>query len=406
MAGMLPARIGRVSERERADVVIVGGAIIGSAVATFLAARPDFDGRIVVVERDPTFRTSSTTLSAASIRQQFSTPLNVEISRFGVEVLKHLDRYLAVDGEVPEIDFVENGYLFLATDAGRDILEANHALHRSLDVPVALLSAQELHERFDWLNTDGLAGGSLGLADEGWFDAYALLQGFRRKHRSFGVVERIGEVVGLEREGDRLTGVRLADDAVIDASWVVNAAGPRAASVAEMAGVDLPVRPRKRHVYHFESPASLGAAPLTIDPTGVYVRPEGDNYICGYSPRDGEEDPDTLDLAADRRPFESFVWPTLSHRIPAFDQLRLLDTWAGHYEVNTVDHNAIVGPHPVIANFLFANGFSGHGLQQSPAVGRGLAEWIATGRYETLDLSPFAFDRIARNEPIRELNVV
>jgi sarcosine oxidase len=220
------------------------------------------------------------------------------------------------------------------------------------------------------------------------------------------VVERIGEVVGLERDGDRLMGVRLDDGSVISASWVVNAAGPRAASVAEMAGVDLPVRPRKRHVYHFESPADLGAAPLTIDPTGVYVRPEGDNYICGFSPRDGEEDPDTLDLTADRRPFESFVWPTLARRIPAFDHLRLLDTWAGHYEVNTVDHNAIVGPHPVIANFLFANGFSGHGLQQSPAVGRGLAELIATGRYETLDLSPFAFDRIARDEPIRELNVV
>jgi FAD-dependent oxidoreductase domain-containing protein 1 len=391
---------------DRADVVIVGGAIIGSSVATFLAARPDFDGRIVVVERDPTFRTSSTTLSAASIRLQFSTPLNVEISRFGVGFLKHLDRYLSVDGRVPEVDFVENGYLFLATDAGRDILERNHAVHRSLDVPVALLSAAELRQRFPWLATDDLAGGSLGLADEGWFDAYALLQGFRRKHRSLGVVERVGEVVGLERDGDRLAGVRLDDGSVVEASWVVNAAGPRAASVAAMADVELPVRPRKRHVYHVTAPVSLGAAPLTIDPTGVYVRPEGDNYICGYSPREGEEDPDTLDLAADRRPFESFVWPTLAHRVPAFDRLRLLDTWAGHYEVNTVDHNAIVGPHPVVANFLFANGFSGHGLQQSPAVGRGLAEWIATGRYETLDLSPFAFDRIAANEPIRELNVV
>ncbi|MEO7295843.1 MAG: FAD-binding oxidoreductase, partial [Candidatus Limnocylindria bacterium] len=198
----------------------------------------------------------------------------------------------------------------------------------------------------------------------------------------------------------------LADGTVIGADWVVNAAGPRAATVAALAGVELPVRPRKRHVYHVEAPISLGAAPLTIDPSGVYFRPEGASYLCGFSPRDGDADPDVLDLATDRKPFESFVWPTLAHRVPAFDRLRLLDTWAGHYEVNTLDANAIIGPHPVISNLLFANGFSGHGLQQAPAVGRGLAEWIATGRYETLDLRPLGYDRIIRDEPLRELNIV
>jgi sarcosine oxidase len=395
-----------MNAEDRADVVIIGGAIIGSAVATFLADRPDFDGRIVVVERDPTFRTSSTTLSAASIRLQFSTPLNIEISRFGVEVIKHLDRYLTVDGTVPEVDFVENGYLFLATDAGLATLERNHALQRELEVAVTILGRAELGARFAWLHTDDLAAGSLGLADEGWFDAYALLQGFRRRARSLGVVERVGEVVGIERDGNRVTGVRLTDGSAIGADWVVNAAGPRASDIAGMAGIELPVRPRKRHVYHFEAPVSLGAAPLTIDPSGVYVRPDGVNYIVGFSPREGDPDPDTLDLATNRAAFESFVWPTLAHRVPAFDQLRLLDTWAGHYEVNTLDANAIIGPHPVIANLLFANGFSGHGLQQAPAVGRGLAEWIASGHYETIDLRPLGFDRIARGEPIRELNVV
>jgi FAD-dependent oxidoreductase domain-containing protein 1 len=400
------ASIGPVSQTERADVVIVGGAIIGSSVATFLAMRPDFDGRIVVVERDPTFRTSSTTLSAASIRLQFSTPLNIEISRFGVELISHLDRYLAVGGEVPEVDFVENGYLFLATDAGLATLEHNHAVQRALDVPVALLTPAELRSRFAWLHTEDLAGGSLGLASEGWFDAYALLQGFRRRARALGVEERTGEVVGLERDGDRIGAVRLADGSTLEAGWVVDAAGPRAAEVAAMAGIELPVRPRKRFVYHVEAPVSLGAAPLTIDPSGVYVRPEGPSYITGYSPHDDQPDPDTLDLVVDRSPFEELVWPTLAHRIPAFDRLRLVDAWAGHYEVNTLDHNAIVGPHPTLTNLLFANGFSGHGLQQAPAVGRGLAEWIATGRYETLDLSPLGYERIERNEPIRELNVV
>jgi len=395
-----------MSGSERADVVIVGGAIIGSSVATFLAGRPDFDGRIVVVERDTTFRTSSTTLSAASIRLQFSTPLNVQISQFGVEFLKSLDRYLAVDGEVPEIDLVENGYLFLATDAGLPTLEHNHAVQRELGVPVELLTPAELKARFDWMRTDDVAAASLGLAGEGWFDAYALLQGVRRKARSLGVEERVGEAVDVLVDGDRVAGVRLADGSSIEADWVVNAAGPRAAEVAAMVGVDLPVRPRKRIVYHLESPVSLGAAPLTIDTNGVYFRPEGPAYVSGWSPRAGEADPDTLDLTADRAPFESLIWPTLAHRVPAFDQLRLLDAWAGHYEVNTLDHNAIVGPHPRLRNFILANGFSGHGLQQAPAVGRGLAEWIATGRYETLDLSPLGYERIERNEPIRELAVI
>ena len=395
-----------MSQPDRADVVIVGGAIVGSAVATFLASHPGFDGRIVVIERDPSFRTASTTLSAASIRLQFSTPLNIEISRFGLDVVRHTDRYLAVDGAAPDVDFIEAGYLFLATAAGLPVLEANHAVQRALDVPVALLSPAELGGRFPWMRTDDIAGASLGLANEGWFDAYALLQGFRRRAKSLGVEERVGEVIGLDCAAGRVERVRLADGSAIATDWVVNAAGPRAADVAGFAGIDLPVRPRKRLVFHFEAPVNLGPAPLTIDPSGLYFRPEGPSYLAGFSPLAGDTDPDTLDLDVDRSRFESFVWPALAHRVPAFDELRLLDAWAGHYEVNTVDHNAIVGPHPDLGNLLFANGFSGHGLQQAPAVGRGIAEWIATGRYETIDLSPLGYGRIARNEPIRELNVI
>ncbi len=392
---------------ERADVVIVGGAIVGSSVATFLAQRPDWSGRIAVVERDLTYRTASTTLSAASIRLQFSTPLNIEISRFGVQLIKNLDRWLGVDGDPPpEIDFVEGGYLFLATQAGMPILRQNHEVQRQHDVQVVLLDPDELRARFPWLATDRLAGGSLGLADEGWFDAYALLQAFRRKARSLGVEYVAGTVERIERDGSVITGVRLADGRRIATDLVVNAAGPRAAEVASMVGVELPVHPRKRHVYHFDCRTKLGPAPLTIAPSGVYFRPEGDAWIGGYSPREGEQDPDTLDLDVDRKRFDDFIWPELARLVPAFESVRLLDAWAGHYEVNTVDHNAVIGPHPELPGFLFANGFSGHGLQQAPAVGRGLAEWIATGRYESLDLSPLGYERIRANQPIRELNVV
>ena len=249
-------------------------------------------------------------------------------------------------------------------------------------------------------------GGSLGLADEGWFDAYALLQAFRRKARTLGVEYVAGEVEAIERDGSAIAGVRLADGRRIGTELVVNAAGPRAASVAAMVGAELPVRPRKRFVYHFDCRERLGMAPLTIAPSGVYFRPEGESWIAGYSPREGEVDPDTLDLEVDRSRFDDFVWPELARRVPAFESVRLLDAWAGHYEVNTLDHNAVIGPHPDLPGFLFANGFSGHGLQQAPAVGRGLAEWIATGRYETLDLSPLGYERVLNNQPIRELNVV
>ena len=396
-----------MSGSERADVVIVGGAIVGSAVATFLALRADWDGRVVVVERDPTYRTSSTTLSAASIRLQFSTPLNIEISRFGISLIKDLDRWLGVPGAPrPEIDFVEGGYLFLATPAGLPVLEANHAVQRAHGVNVALLDPGELRRRFPWMAVEDVAGGSLGLSDEGWFDAHALLQAFRRRARALGVTYMSGEVVGVERDGSTVRSVRLADGRSIRAGVVVNAAGPRAAEVADMAGIDLPVRPRKRFVYHFDCRARLGPAPLTINPGGVYFRPEGPAWIGGYSPREGDADPDTLDLDVNREPFETVVWPELARRVPAFESLRLLDAWAGHYEVNTLDHNAVIGPHPEVPGFLFANGFSGHGLQQAPAVGRGLAEWIATGAYETLDLSPLGYARILRNDPVRELNVV
>jgi sarcosine oxidase len=396
-----------VSNADRADVVIVGGAIVGSSVATFLARRPDWRGRVIVVERDLTYRTSSTTLSAASIRLQFSTELNIEISRFGVQLIKHLDEWLGVEGQdPPDVDFVEGGYLFLATQAGRAVLEHNHAIQRAHDVPVALLSPADIQERFPWMRVDDLAGGSLGLSDEGWFDAYALLQAFRRKARSLGIEYVAGEVAGIDCADGRVAGVTLADGQRIACDWLVNAAGPRAASVAAMIGAELPVRPRKRFVYHFDCRADVRGAPLTIDTTGIYFRPEGPSFIGGYSPRSGEEDPDTLDLEVDRQPFEHVVWPALAHRVPAFEAIRLLDAWAGHYEVNTLDHNAVIGPHPDVPNFLFANGFSGHGLQQAPAVGRGLAEWIATGRYETLDMTPLGYERVLRDEPVRELNVV
>ncbi|WP_207484723.1 NAD(P)/FAD-dependent oxidoreductase [Arenibaculum pallidiluteum] len=389
---------------QRYDVVIVGGGAIGSAVAYFLAAEKGFGGSVAVIERDPSYAGASSALSASSIRQQFSTPGNIAMSRFGLEFLK--SDALALDGETPDLGLREDGYLYLATAAGRGVLERNHAVQRAAGADVALLEPAALADRFPWISTEGVALASLGLSGEGWFDGYGLLQAFRRKARALGVDYLTAEAVGIERERGRVAAVRLADGRRIGCGTLVNAAGPHARAVAAMAGLELPVAPRRRSVFVFECRDALPGCPLVIDTSGVWFRPEGTRFICGTSPAEGEPDPDTTDLTVEHQQFEEVLWPALAARVPAFEAVRQSGAWAGLYEMNTFDHNAVLGPHPELPNFLFANGFSGHGLQQSPAAGRAIAELVAFGAYRTLDLREFGWERLRENRPILELNVI
>ncbi|WP_051609032.1 NAD(P)/FAD-dependent oxidoreductase [Fodinicurvata fenggangensis] len=389
------------------DVVIAGGGVIGSAVAYFLLADPDFQGRVAVVERDPTYQTGATARSAGSIRQQFSTAVNVRISQYGADFLRNIGDYLAVDGTVPDVGFQEKGYLFLATEEGRPVLESNHAIQKAEGADTALLSVEDLQARYPWMRVDDLAGGSLGLSSEGWFDPYGLLQAFRRKARQLGATYLEDEVSGLSVDQGRVSQVKLASGASLTCGWLVNAAGIRAADIAAMAGIEkLPVHPRKRQVFVFDCREALPDCPLVINPSGLYFRPESGGFITGISPGEGEEDPDCDDLEVNHELFEERLWPLLAERVPAFEAIRPTGAWAGHYDVNSFDHNAILGPHPEVSNFLFANGFSGHGLQQSPAVGRGLSEHVIHGAWRSLDLSAFSYNRLLENRPIRELNVV
>ena len=387
------------------DVVIAGGGVIGSAIAYFLGADEDFAGRVLVVEPDPSYTECSTTRSCGSIRQQFSTPENIEMALFGIEFLRAAGERLAVDGEAPDIGLHEGGYLFLASESGRAVLEANHAVQQAHGADIALLEPAALTARFPWLSTEGIALGALGLSGEGWFDPNTLLQAFRRKARALGAEYHKDRVVGLTLEKSRISRAVLASGEEIAAGAFVNASGPRAAEVAAMAGIDLPVRPRKRNVYVFDCRTSISNMPLLIDSSGVYVRPEGSQYICGVSPPE-DEDPDCLDLEVEYRWFEETVWPALAARIPAFAAIKQTGAWAGHYAYNIFDQNAVIGSHPKIDNFYFANGFSGHGLQQSPAVGRAISELITGGRFRTLDLTRFGYARFAGNAPVRELNLV
>lgn len=379
------------------DVVVIGGGAIGGAVATAVLDDPAFDGRVTVIERDPTFRRASSALSAASIRQQFSTPENIRMSQYSFGWLR----------DKVDVALHEAGYLYLATPAGADTLEGNVAIQRGEGADVVLLTPTELAARFPWLAIDGIALASLGRSGEGWFDGYALIQALRVRARELGADLVTGDVVGLDLAGRSVASVVLADGSSIPCGTVVNAAGPWARGVAAMAGVDLPVEARRRSVFVFDARSATppGDRPLVIDTSGAWFRPEGGSFIGGIAPPADEDLPD-LPLEVDRDQFEARLWPALAARVPEFDAIRLTNAWAGYYEVNTFDHNAIIGGHPEIENLLFANGFSGHGIQQAPAVGRAIAELIVHGRYVTLDLSIFGFERIAAGRHVIERNVI
>ena len=383
------------------DVVIVGGGAIGCAAAAFLLDEPAFDGRVAVVERDPTYREASSALSASSIRQQFSTPENIRMSRFGFDFL----RGLAAGPDPVDVGLEERGYLYLAPTGGAAMLRQVHAIQEAEGAQVALLSAAELRVRFPWMDLDGIEAGALGLAGEGWFDGFGLLQALRRQAVARGAEFIRDEAVGLVRGGSRIEGMTLASGRRLRCGTVVNAAGPWARDVASLAGVGLPVEARRRCVFVFNARDPLPDCPLVIDTSGIWFRPEGESFLTGTSPP-GPEDRDGLPLEVDWRQFEDLLWPALAARVPAFDAIKPVRAWAGYYEYNVVDQNAIIGRHPELTNLIFANGFSGHGIQQAPAVGRAVSELIAHGRYTTIDLSVFGYERFAAGRPVIERNVI
>jgi len=384
------------------DVAIVGGAAVGSSVAYFLTHDLGFAGSVVVIERDPTYAHAATTLSAASIRQQFSTPENIRMSQFGVAFFGDLKARFGADADIA---FRERGYLLLASDDGAETLAANHAVQRAEGADIVLMGPAALAGKFVWLNTSDLTLGAFGRSGEGWFDAHSLLALMRNAARRKGARYVHGEVTGIERAGARITGVTLANGERIACGTLVNAAGPQAGEVAALAGIALPVEPRKRCVFVVACRTPLPGMPLMVDPTGVWIRPEGEVYLCGVSPPE-DADARASDFDVDYAQFDDIVWPALAHRVPAMEALKVQRAWAGHYDYNTLDQNGVIGRHPELTNFLFANGFSGHGLQQSPATGRAVAELIIHQKFVSIDLSLFGYERVAQGRAVKELNII
>jgi glycine/D-amino acid oxidase-like deaminating enzyme len=388
------------------DVVIIGGAIMGSSTAWWLTREQGFKGRVLVVERDPSYEKAATTLSFSCIRQQFSTELNIRISQFGADFVQSLRQRMGGDDRVPELKIQNFGYLYLAdTEDFANVLRANHAVQVAAGAGTRLLTPDQIKAEFPFYAVEDLVLGSLNTRDEGYFDGSTVFDWFRRKAREAGVEYVSDEVVGLDLSptGGQVVGIRLKSGRRVGCGVVVNASGTRAAKVAAMAGIRIPIEPRKRFNWVIQSEVPLDRPlPLTIDPSGVFAREVGGGiYLAGGY---GDHDPavDFDDFAMDYGLWMDKIWPAIATRIPAFEAVKVISEWAGQYDYNTLDQNAIVGPHPEVTNFLFLNGFSGHGLQQAPAMGRATAEWIVHGGYRTLDLAEFHYSRVAEGRALVE----
>ncbi|NXY08301.1 FXRD1 protein, partial [Pteruthius melanotis] len=471
---------------DEADVVVVGGGVVGWSVAYWLKVlegrRRRHGMRVLVVERDPMYTRASTVLSAGGIRQQFSLRENIQMSRFSASFLRNinvgggyvgggqfgqsspthccppisLQEHLGVPNEPPiDIQFQPSGYLFLASSQNAAALEAGVQVQRDEGVQVALLSPTQLKAKFPWINTEDVAVASYGLEDEGWFDPWSLLNAFRRKATSLGVLSCSGEVRAFvisanpmmppAPQSARIKYVHIyMPDSLeyqpVACAIVVNAAGAWAGKLLEADGLPralcrppLPIQPRKRYVFSWHCPDGPGlSCPFVVDTSGAYFRRDGfaRNYLGGMSPPEvsprgplrsftplffirlpelilfQEEEPDPSDLSVDHDYFQERVWPRLARRVPAFESLRVRSSWAGYYDYNAFDQNAVLGPHPRLENMFLAAGFSGHGLQHSPAAGRAVAELVMKGQYETLDLRRLGWDRLVDGEPLEEHGVI
>jgi glycine/D-amino acid oxidase-like deaminating enzyme len=379
-------------------VVIVGGAIMGSFSAWALR-QAGFAGAITVVEPDPSYQRSSTALSAAGIRTQFGTPTSIRMSLYAAQMFRDIRLHFGDDADV---GFHEKGYLILG---GPDQVAERRAaaeMQRAHGADIEVLDPDALRVRFPGLNVDDIGVATFGARHEGWFDAWSLLQLVRRAARQADVTYVPAAVAGFDTGDAAVTGVRLADGQHIACDICVLAAGPASGRLVAPLGIALPVVPKKRTVFAFKTPFRLAHFPMLFDTSGLWIRPEGEGYIGGIQPP-AEQDPDADgDFEPQHELLEETYWPLLATRIPAMEQLRLQRAWAGHYEVNTLDHNGVVGPHDGLTNLIFAIGFSGHGVMHAPAVGRGVAELIVHGGYRSIDLGPLGWARIRMGTPMPE----
>lgn len=383
--------------RTNYDVLIAGGAAMGAATAYYLLQMaPDL--AVAVVERDPSYRRSSTVLSDGNVRIQFNLEENIRMSQFALEALADFPERMRVGDWRPDPAPRRQGNLFLTDEPGRSVAEQGMEAQLALGCKVEWLDTGEIAHRFPPYTGEGFVGGTLG-PDDGSVDPSAVLQGYVRRSRADGAVLIEAEASRVVTVAERVAGLELADGRRLSAPAVVNATGAWCAELAATIGIDLPVDPIMRTVYTVDTNVATTGLPSVFLPSGLYLIPEhGRRFVCGWSL---DDDPRGYDFAFHREKFFALLWPELARCLPAFEALHLQGGWTGLYEVNTLDGNGIIGAWPAIDGLYLANGFSGHGFQQCHAVGRHLAELIL-GRAPSLDLSRLAPDRIVAGQPLFE----
>lgn len=392
----------------RADVVVVGGGVVGSSVAYHLR-RADPTLRVVVIERDPTYARASSNLAMGGVRQQFASAPNVALARWSAEFYARFDRLMTDDAHCSQAWFRRRGYLFLVDHASAAAMDERFALQRSLGAAVERWTLDVLRARVPGLYVDDLAFAVFGPKD-GYANPAQVLRGFRAGAQREGAAFVHGELVGVTRAAGRVTGarVRLADGGAldIDTATMVNAAGAFAARVGTAAGLELPIQPQRQHLFRAVLPHEWPYRfPMVIDPGGAHwrhddaIRPgESDRIVVA---RTRFDEPFGEHLDCDMARWEEDFRPPLVRRMPALADARLIEGWAGLYEV-TPDHNPLLGEHPDLAGFLIAAGFSGHGLMLAPATGLAITEMIRDGASRTFDVSAFAPDRFARGALVHD----
>jgi glycine/D-amino acid oxidase-like deaminating enzyme len=382
------------SMKEHYDAVIIGGGLMGCSTAYFLASDPDFQGRILLLEKDRSYRQSASALSTSGFRQQFSTAVNIALSQFSIEFIRQANQKLALGDESPGIEPVEAGYLYLGDASAVPAFVENNRLQRSLGVDAVLLEPAELRTRLPWLNVEDVAIGSLGLSGEGWMDGYLFMTAFGRKAQQLGASFCYEEVKTLDVASNGVFSIGLASGTQLFADHVINTAGTRAPMIAAMLGIKLPVEAIKQSVYLFDSPFDSGKAPFIFTPDGLFFRREGSGYIAGLSIGREPKAVALSDFEVDYEVFDEMVWPKLAFRAQPFEELRLRSGWAGHYDMSMFDRNPFIGRVAGVDNFYLASGFSGHGMMQSPGVGCALSELITYGNYRSLDLTELGIERL------------
>ena len=383
-------------------VLVIGGGIVGYSTAMQLkVVDPRLD--VLILERDLTYATAATGKGTGGIRQLFTRPENIALSKYTLEVLNDWNHWASVNGyAAPDLAWQPNGYLFIAGEYDIGHLRSNYQTQRDCGVELQWFEPDELAQHYPDIEVTDLKGAVLS-PNDGWLDPLAFFDGIKRKAHGLGVQIEEAEVDTLATRDNRVTGVELHDGRTLAADVVVNAAGTRAPHIAAQIGIELPVEPMRRHEHYAIADVSLDHLPFIKDVAGLAIHAHAGGVSVGLVDFDH---PGGEDFSIDPNYYADVVQPALEHRLPKVGHFIEQRTWTGLYDQNRFDGNAIVGNvSGHYENFYFAAGFSGHGFMHALGVGRGLAEHIVTGTYQTIDLTNLGYQRIVDERPYPELGI-